>query len=109
MESLKYTCWKNEQKICFTCKFCNEYAVNVYHDNLDYVPHGYDGSAICDAYDSKDKTSDPGDNRLVISPMWKQCKKYVRCSERQALFEEIYDPETNTVIENPHPPIKFAH
>lgn len=37
-----------------------------------------------------------------ISPCWKACSKYKRCTERQADYLDIFDPKTQSVIENPH-------
>ena len=104
MDSLKHYYWERGHEICATCVYCDDYAFNVY-DDLDLVPHGYDGSAWCNAFDKdKPKTKD---NRNVISPCWGKCSKYKKCSEAQSLYEEIYDSKLGEVIKNPHPPTKY--
>lgn len=65
-----------------------------------YVPHGYDGIAACCIFDTTQPESD--DNRDFISPIWKACKKYVRCTKRQADYLDIYDEKTNKIIKNPN-------
>ena len=42
------------------------------------------------------------DNRLFISPVWKACSKYQKCTERQSLYLDIYDRKTNSIISNPN-------
>lgn len=85
-------------EICLTCKFIDEYAFNV-RDN-EKTPHGWDGSALCCLFNEDKEESI--DNRFIISPLWKACKKYERCSEKQADYEAIYDRESRTLIKNHH-------
>ena len=42
------------------------------------------------------------DNRLFISPVWKACSKYQKCTEIQSLYLDIYDRKTNSIISNPN-------
>lgn len=48
------------------------------------------------------KKSDNDDRDWFISPCWKTCSKYKKCTERQADYLDIFDPETKSIIENPH-------
>ena len=96
--SLKRLDFDNNKKNCRTCMFIDEYALNVHDDGE--VPHGYDGTAVCCKFDNNQKES--VENRLWISPCWKACSKYKRCTERQADYLDIFDPKTNSIIKNPH-------
>lgn len=96
--SLKKYFYDRGVKTCRICKFIDEYAFNV--RGKGEVPHGYDGSAMCGVFN--DDEEENFDNRWMISPCWSACKKYERCSEAQALYKEIYDVETQTVIPNPN-------
>lgn len=97
--SLKKLYYDKGVKICRTCKFIDEYAFNVNGDDGN-VPHGYDGSALCCVFNKNEKEC--ADNRWFISPTWNGCKKYERCTEKQANYEEIFDFETQTLIPNPN-------
>ena len=104
--------WKGERKtmtlkrdyfdrnieICATCMFIDEYSLNVHDDGE--VPHGYDGTAVCCKFDNNLKET--VENRLWISPCWKACCKYKRCTERQADYLDIFHALTQTIIENPN-------
>ncbi len=79
--------------------YIDEYFFNVHGKGK--IPHGYDGMALCCVFDEKEEEG--ADNRLFISPMWKACKKYKRCTERQADYLDIFDEETKTIINNPNP------
>lgn len=95
---LKKYYYDKGDELCHTCKFIDEYVFNVADDGD--VPFGYDGMAVCGAYD---KTQPEGpDNMMCISPCWKACKKYVRCTLRQAQYLDIYDIKTNKIIKNPN-------
>ena len=94
--SLKKYYFDRNIEICYTCMFIDEYAFNVNEDGE--VPHGYDGTAVCCAYD--DKEPEDSENRLFISPCWKACHKYKRCTERQANYFDIFDNTTQTIIKN---------
>lgn len=96
--SLKKYYYDRGYEMCYTCKFIDEYAMNVSDDG--YVPHGYDGIAFCCAYDEKEPESD--DNREFISPCWKACKKYVKCTKRQAEYLDIYDYKKQRIVKNPN-------
>lgn len=79
--------------------FIDEYALNVSEEGE--IPCGYDGTAVCGIYD---KEKDDNDGRdWFISPCWKACSKYKRCTERQADYLDIFDIETKTIINNPNP------
>ena len=85
-------------EICLTCKFIDEYAWNVMDDGKE--PHGYDGAAECCLHNwDEEETSE---NRWWISPLFKPCSKYERCTEHQADYLEIFDVETQSIIPNPN-------
>lgn len=96
--SLKRYHYDKGDELCYTCKFIDEYAFNVNDDGE--VPHGWDGTAWCDAFDKSQPKSI--NNRLWISPCWKACPKYVKCTERQADYLDIYDHKTQSIINNPN-------
>ena len=96
--SLKRFFYDHNIECCYTCQFIDEYTMNVYGDWEE--PHGYDGSALCEVYDHKKEESN--DNRWFISPLWKPCCKYKRCTERQADYLDIYDYKTKSVIPSPY-------
>lgn len=85
-------------EMCLTCKFIDEYALNVMDDGKE--PHGYDGTAMCclHNWDEEETT----ENRCWVSPLFKPCSKYERCTERQADYLEIFDVETQSMIPNPN-------
>ena len=83
---------------CNTCMYIDEYVVNVQDKGEE--PHGYDGTAACGKFDENEPES--ADNRSFISPLWKACPKYKRCTERQADYLDIFDEVTQTIIENPN-------
>lgn len=85
-------------EICLTCKFIDEYAFNVSEDGK--VPHGYDGWALCCLFDENKPETD--DNLEFISPLWKSCKKYEKCTFRQAQYLDIYDAKKQRIIKNPN-------
>ena len=96
--SLKKLDFDNNKKICRTCMFIDEYSLNVREEGE--IPCGYDGIAVCGIYDEE---KDDGECRdWFISPCWKACSKYKRCTERQADYLDIFDSKTNSIIENPH-------
>ncbi len=97
MTSKRYYHDKNIE-MCLTCKFIDEYAWNVMDEGKE--PHGYDGTAECCLYNWDEEET--LDNRWLVSPLWKPCSKYERCTERQADYHDIYDIETNTIIPNPN-------
>lgn len=85
-------------EVCLTCKFIDEYSLNVRDDGK--VPHGYDGTAVCCLFNyDEEKTSE---NILLISPLFKPCSKYERCTEQQTDYLEIFDAETQSIIPNPN-------
>ena len=96
--SLKRFAYNRNIEICYTCKFIDEYVMNV--NGEGEVPHGYDGTALCCVFNNKEKESI--ENREFISPSWKACNKYERCTERQADYLDIFDEETQTIIPNPN-------
>lgn len=96
--SLKKYWYDKGMEMCYTCKFIDEYAFNVRGEGK--IPHGYDGSAECGAFNEDEEEST--DNRWMISPCWSACKKYERCTEAQAEYREIYDIETHSIIPNPN-------
>lgn len=96
--SLKRYYYNKKDKLCYTCKFIDEYAFNVHGEGE--VPHGWDGTAFCCKYDNNEQQSE--NNRCFISPCWKACHKYEICTERQADYLDIYDFETQTIIKNPN-------
>lgn len=96
--SLKRLRFDKKFEICHTCMFIDEYAFNINEEGE--TPCGYDGTAICCVHN--DKEEDSKDNRLFISPCWGACKKYKRCTERQADYLDIFDPKTQSIINNPH-------
>lgn len=85
-------------KLCYTCKFIDEYVLNTQDDGK--IPHGWDGIAVCCKYDKNEKEG--AENRLWISPCWIACHKYKRCTERQANYFDIFDNTTQTIVENPN-------
>lgn len=96
--SLKRLDFNNKKEICRTCMFIDEYSLNISDEGE--IPCGYDGTAVCGIYDDE---KDDGEGRdWFISPSWKACSKYKRCTERQADYLDIFDPKTNSIIENPH-------
>jgi uncharacterized cysteine cluster protein YcgN (CxxCxxCC family) len=83
-------------ELCLTCKFIDEYSLNVMGDRK--VPHGYDGTSECCLFNlNEEETSE---NRWYISPLWKPCSKYEKCTEQQADYLEIFDTETQSIIPN---------
>lgn len=96
--SLKRFYFDHKIECCYTCQFIDEYTLNVLGEGEE--PHGYDGSAICDAYNPNEVESE--NNRMFTSPLWKPCCKYLRCTERQADYLDIYDVKTKTTIKNPN-------
>ena len=96
--SLKRFYFNKNIELCYTCMYIDEYAFNVHSEGE--VPHGYDGTACCCMFD--DKLPKTNDNRNFISPCWKACSKYKRCTERQADYLDIFDVETKTIIANPN-------
>jgi len=98
--SLKRYYFDENIETCRTCMFIDEYACNVSDEGEE--PTGYDGTAVCCKYDDKQPETD--ENRLWISPCWKACSKYKRCTERQADYLDIFDSKTQSIIENPHKP-----
>lgn len=96
--TLKYDKYKQGVKTCRTCMYIDEYSLNVNDDGE--APCGYDGTAVCCKFDDKQKES--AENRLWISPCWKACGKYKRCTERQAEYLDIFDEKTQTIIKNPN-------
>lgn len=91
METLKKYYWDKNIDICLTCQFIDEYAFNVADDGE--VPFGYDGMALCCNKQDKKKSS-------IISPGWKACERYQKCSESQVNYETVYDQVTKTEIKN---------
>ena len=96
--TLKKHIWSNNIEACITCMFIDEYVLNV--SELGKVPHGYDGTAFCCKWD--DEQEESNDNRFMVSPSWVACSQYKRCTERQANYLDIFDRETQTIIENPN-------
>lgn len=96
--SLKRLRFDKNIEMCHTCMFIDEYAFNINEEGE--TPCGYDGTAICCVHN--DKEEDSKDNRLFISPIWGACKKYKRCTERQADYLDIFDEKTQSIINNPH-------
>lgn len=96
--SLKKHFYNRGIKTCRTCKFIDEYAFNV--SDKGKVPHGYDSSALCGLFNEVEEETK--ENHRIVSPCWPACQKYERCSEAQALYKEIYDIKTQTVIPNPN-------
>lgn len=96
--TLKRLRFNENVECCHTCMYIDEYALNV--NGEGDVPHGYDGTAFCCKFDiDKEETND---NREFISPVWVPCKKYKRCTERQADYKDVYDFKTQKIIENPN-------
>ena len=96
--SLKKYYYDKGEELCYTCEFIDEYIFNVNEDGE--VPHGWDGTAFCCKYNKSEEKSI--DNRDYISPCWKACIKYKRCTERQAKYIDIYDFKTQSIIKNPN-------
>jgi len=95
--SLKLNRFNKGLEICHTCMFIDEYSLNM--NGEGEIPCGYDGTAICGIYNDED---DSIDKRDFVSPCWAACKKYKRCTERQAKYLDIFDVETQAIIENPN-------
>ena len=38
----------------------------------------------------------------IVSPLWKACKNYQRCTEKQSEYIEIFDYNTKNLIDNNH-------
>lgn len=96
--SLKRLYYNQNYACCKTCMFIDEYTLNM--GDKGEVPHGYDGMCMCCLHDeNKEETNE---NRLFISPAWDACNKYKRCTERQADYLDIFDANTQTIIENPN-------
>lgn len=96
--SLKRLNFDRNVECCYTCMYIDEYAFNVNDDGE--IPHGYDGMALCCVFDENEEETN--ENREYISPCWKACKKYKKCTERQAEYLDIFDEQTQTIIENPN-------
>lgn len=96
--SLKLGKFNGGLEICHTCMFIDEYTLNVSDEGE--IPVGYDGTSICGIHNDNEEESI--DNRLFVSPYWAACKKYKRCTERQAKYLDIFDTETQTIIKNPN-------
>jgi hypothetical protein len=97
MTTKKYY-WDINSEMCLTCMFIDEYALNV-NDNGE-TPYGYDGTAECCLFNWDE--NETFDNRWYVSPLWKPCPKYKKCTERQAGYLDIFDIETQTIIPNPN-------
>ena len=80
--------------------FIDEYSLNISDEGE--IPCGYDGTAVCGIYDEEKDEDDDDGRGLFISPCWKACSKYKRCTERQADYLDIFDSKTNSIIKNPH-------
>lgn len=98
-DSLKKYYYNKNIEICLTCKFIDEYAFNV--SNEGEIPHGYDGMALCCIFDKNDKETFSMKDEIV-SPLWKACKNYQRCTEKQSEYIEIFDYNTKNLIDNNH-------
>lgn len=96
--SLKRLNFDRNVECCYTCMYIDEYAFNVNGDGE--IPHGYDGMALCCVFDENEEETD--ENREYISPCWRACKKYKKCTERQAEYLDIFDEQTQTIIKNPN-------
>ena len=96
--SLKRFHFDKGHECCYTCMYIDEYAFNM--SDKGEIPSGYDGMAICCKYNYKEP--DSNDNRLFISPCWKICSKYKKCTERQADYLDVYNEEKQTIIKNPN-------
>lgn len=96
--SLKKYYYDKFIEACYTCKFIDEYCVNVADKGEE--PHGYDGTAFCCKYDHNEPEGK--DNRFSVSPLWKACIKYERCTLRQAKYLDIYDPKKKKIVKNPN-------
>lgn len=97
--SLKLNRFNKGLEICHTCMFIDEYSLNI--NGEGEIPCGYDGTAVCGIYSDEEKND--GENRdWFISPCWKACSKYKRCTERQAKYLDIFDVKTQAIIENPN-------
>lgn len=94
--SLKKAYWEKGYKCCLTCKFIDEYFMNVAPKGE--VPHGYDGTAHCCVYE--DNEVENKDNRDFISPLWNACSKYEKCTERQAKYLDVFDEQSQTIVSN---------
>jgi hypothetical protein len=86
---LKKYRYDKDMRICQTCKFIDEYAF----DN-------YDGMCECCKYN--EDLPDTAENRWIVARNWPACGKYEKCTERQAEYLDIFDRETQTIIENPY-------
>lgn len=96
--SSKRNYYNKNIEMCLTCKFIDEYAWNVMDDGKE--PHGYDGMAECCLCNWDEEETI--ENRWWISPLFKPCSKYEKCTERQADYLEIFDAETQSIIPNPN-------
>ena len=96
--SLKRFYYDRGDELCYTCMYIDEYAFNVNDDGE--VPHGWDGTAECCAFN--DKEPETKDNRIWVSPCWKACPKYVKCTEKQADYIDIFDFKSQSIIKNPN-------
>lgn len=94
--SLKRLYCEKDVKICLTCKFIDEYALNV--ETEGEVPHGYDGTAFCQLHNFDEEETN--NNRDYISPLWKACDRYEKCSYDQMMYNTVYDRITGTEIPN---------
>lgn len=96
--STKRNYFNHGVEICLTCKFIDEYAWNIMADGKE--PHGYDGMAECCLHNWDEEETI--ENRCWISPLFKPCLKYERCTERQADYLDVFDAETKSIIPNPN-------
>lgn len=96
--SLKKHYYNKGVECCHTCKFIDEYALNIKDEGE--TPQGYDGTAVCCKYDKSKAES--SENRLWISPCWNACHKYQQCTERQANYLDIFDEQSQSIIKNPN-------
>lgn len=96
--SLKKYYFDKNIECCYTCMYIDEYAFNV--EDKGQIPHGYDGTALCCKFD--DKEPETINNRCFISPCWKACHKYKRCTERQSNYLDVFSEEEQKTIENPN-------
>ena len=92
MPTLKTLYYKNDERICLTCMYIDEYAFNVREDGQ--VPFGYDGMAYCD--------NCPNPREAIISPLKCACSRWTKCTEGQSKYLEIYDVKSGAVIPNPN-------
>ena len=98
---LASTLFSVNKKVRHTCFKCNH---KFQDDDVIYLGliKKHKNEIFCEKCKFDNNRKETVENRLWISPCWKACCKYKRCTERQADYLDIFHALTQTIIENPN-------